>query len=266
MADTMSDIVVDNMPLPATAAGSSPAATAAALVRSIGLVGLVRPATTSTTLPGADHHPARHRAAIDRGRPDHPDPPSRAGRPAEGGHEGGPRDGASALRRTPTPGGRRDRRCRRHEFRQHRRWPRRTRSHVAGHPPVASVAARWWAASRVDGRHVRCHLVGDRIARRRVPGRVMVRRCRIADVRRGGRGRSRRRIEPARARALSRPGVEHRRGRPPRRGGCGRHRATRSGCRVPDRTPRRPGPPARQRTHRIRPVAGRRRLTHLDAR
>jgi hypothetical protein len=83
--DTVVDIVVDNAPLPsrlpragglATAADSSAAQTAAALVRSIGLVGLVRPATTPS--PGST-------AVVSATEPDPTlDPPAQvepAGRP-----------------------------------------------------------------------------------------------------------------------------------------------------------------------------------------
>jgi hypothetical protein len=84
VADTLGDIVVDNMPLPATTADSSAAATAAALVRSMGLVGLVRPATTPITLPGPTAiSPATlsiTEPATEPGR--NPDPPAEAERAA----------------------------------------------------------------------------------------------------------------------------------------------------------------------------------------
>jgi hypothetical protein len=89
VADTMGDIVVDNIPLPSrspgagglatAAAGSSAAATAAALVRSIGLVGLVRPATTPT-LPGPTAILPVTEPATEPGP--NPDPPAEAERAA----------------------------------------------------------------------------------------------------------------------------------------------------------------------------------------
>jgi hypothetical protein len=90
VADTMSDAVVDNVPLPSRSprtgglatAGPSAAQTAAALVRSMGLVGLVRPATTPTAFPdSAAISPVIAPVTEPGPHPDPPAPAKPAGRP-----------------------------------------------------------------------------------------------------------------------------------------------------------------------------------------